>query len=70
MSQRACGQNAIGIDWGLEDFATLTRHDESYTKIRKSPHTLETIEGFKARDIEFGSWYVSSDAQIRSGRSF
>jgi len=36
---RACGKEAIGIDWGLETFATIAKHDGSIAAIA-NPRTL------------------------------
>ena len=39
VSTRACGQDAIGIDWGLQTFATIAKHDESLSEI-ENPRIL------------------------------
>ena len=45
---RACGQEAIGIDWGLENFATIANHIGQTRKIANLRHLRKKLSELKS----------------------
>lgn len=49
---RSSGREAVGIDWGLETFATMAKHDQSSSRIENSRILKKQLKSLKAKQRE------------------
>ena len=49
---RVCGEEAIGIDWGLETFGTIAKHDKSTAKIENPRFLKRRLQVLQSKQRE------------------